>query len=186
MHLTAIVLAAALAALASATPTKTAPALDWKFAVGWDGTTLPASDIGSALTAAPTAPAALFTSHVAAIRAPARGRSNLRRAATMPDLEPGGCGLDGLSFFSADVPSGAAMDYTVEATLIAEPDMDEFDVAGQAPAVAAWNAPSIQASLYAGDFASPSASGDIHARSTIFRFQSRERRRKLKENLSDP
>lgn len=58
MHLTAIVLAAALAALAAATPTKTAPALDWKFAVGWDGTTLPASDIGSALTAAPTARAA--------------------------------------------------------------------------------------------------------------------------------
>ena len=99
----------------------------------------------------PTAPAALFTSHVAAICAPARGRSNLRRAATMPDLEPGGCSLNKPSFFPVDVLSGAAMDYTVEATLIAEPDMDEFDVA-------AWTVPSIQASLYAGDFASPSAS----------------------------
>lgn len=106
----------------------------------------------------PTVPAALFTSHVAAVRAPARGRSNLRRAATMPDLEPGGCGLHGSAFFPADTASHMAMDCTFEGTLVAEPDMDEFDAAGQVPAVAAWSAPSIQASLNAGNFASPTAS----------------------------
>lgn len=106
----------------------------------------------------PTTPAALYTSHVSAVRAPNRGLSNLRRAATMPDLESSGFGNDGLGFCLPDAPPSTAVVYTTEATLVAEPDMDEFDGAGQVPPAAAWSAPSIQASLYAGEVASPSLS----------------------------
>ncbi|GJE92217.1 hypothetical protein PsYK624_083700 [Phanerochaete sordida] len=101
----------------------------------------------------PTTPAPLFTAQCPTARTCPRGTSNLRRAATMPSLEatPGDgfpCTDAGLAFFEHS-------DVAMEATLVAEPDMDDF--AG-APTLSALAAPARQAALYAGDASSPSLS----------------------------
>ena len=107
----------------------------------------------------PTTPASLYTTHAATLRAGGRGHSNLRRSATMPDLEA--CGNT-----ARDYPTTRpeirlfepTMQISMETTLVAEPDMDDFAVSGQYPPLAAWAAPSVQASLHAGELSSPAAS----------------------------
>lgn len=103
----------------------------------------------------PTTPAPLYAARPTAARACPRSLSSLRRAATMPNLEPG----MGETFACAS--AGSSYDHTMgpemEATLVAEPDMDDFPGA-TAPAPSALAAPALQASLFAGDALSPSLS----------------------------
>ena len=147
-------------------------ALEWRLWVG-KGSSTPSTSSGSVHKAVarcrsellslrtplciwptPTTPAPLYTAHPAAVRTCARGVSTLRRAATMPDLESHGS--DGFPYAQADSafyePSAAI---AMEATLVAEPDVDDF--AGVS-AVSALAAPALQASLFTGDVSSPSLS----------------------------
>lgn len=102
----------------------------------------------------PTTPTPSYTAHTAAVRTCSRSVSTLRRAATMPNLESNAG--DGFPYAQADSAFyESSMAITMEATLVAEPDMDDF---ARAPALSALAAPALQASLYAGDVSSPPVS----------------------------
>jgi PHO85 cyclin-5 len=106
----------------------------------------------------PTAPVSMYASSAATLRAGGRSLSGLRRSATMPNIESNSCNEE----LTCTQPEIRLLDTTaqppIEATLVAEPDMDDFTAPGHLPPFAAWAAPSVQASLYAGELLSPATS----------------------------
>ncbi|EKM49143.1 uncharacterized protein PHACADRAFT_33607 [Phanerochaete carnosa HHB-10118-sp] len=98
----------------------------------------------------------LYPAHAAAVQTCSRSLSNLRRTATMPNMEANaGDGFPCANTTTVSYEHSAAT--AMEATLIAEPNMDDFDFAG-APVPSMLVAPTLQVSLYADDVSSPSLS----------------------------